>query len=184
MPKPPRRRDSKMTSEDEGRDAVPGRTDRDVAAGNTGTGDSTAADLAAAHAEDVEDAIEDVAKAININTYVDEVMALRAEMVEMRQLLATVAGLDLLSRSLQHGFGALGEQVEALGIKLEPLRNLVPPSNVGELDDDDTPERIETLRVSLRREDLSSIDKLAVPFTNVGFIGASSTTGSGKGEAR
>jgi hypothetical protein len=169
MPKPPRRRDSKMTSDDEG---------RDVAAGNTGTDDSTAADLAAAQAEDVEDAIEDVAKAININTYVDEVMALRAEMVEMRQLLATVAGLDLLNRSLQHGFEAISDQ-------LEPLRNLVLPSNVGDLNDDDTPERIETLRVSLRREDLSSIGTLPVGFTNVPFIGAPAPIRRiGEGEAR
>ena len=143
-----------MTTEDAGRESVPETTSDGVS--TVGTTD-----------DDVEDAIDDVARAINLSTYVEQVAALRAEVLEMRQLVATVAGLDLLNNSLEHGFKSLAAQ-------LEPLRQLVPPSTVGEVDKG-TPDRIETLRASLGRVDrLSDIGKLPVPFTNVPFIGEGS----------
>jgi hypothetical protein len=168
MPKPPRRKGSRMTSDDQ---------EREFEDAITGTGDSTAADIAAAHLDDVEDAVEDVARAINVQTFVERFNAIEAKMVEMEQLVATVVGLDLLNNSIQHGFDALGEA-------LQPLRSLVPPGNVGVLDTDDTPKKIETLRLSLAREDLSGMEKLEVPYSSVSYIGAPVSIESPKGEGR
>jgi hypothetical protein len=164
-----------MTSEDEEREIR--ERELELEAAITGTGNATAADIAGAHDEDVEDTVEDVARAINFQTYVERVTAMEAELVEVKQLLATVVGLDLLNNSIQHGF-------DALGVALAPLRSLVPPGNVGVLDTDDTPKKIETLRLSLAREDLSSMEKLEVPFSSVSYIGAPVSIESPKGEGR
>ena len=48
----------------------------------------------------------------------------------------------------------------------------------------DTPKKIETLRLSLAREDLSGMEKLEVPYSSVSYIGAPVSIESPKGEGR